>query len=142
MVRTAKRSDDNHRWQHIIFLPTFIKSSPRGESFIFNRTLPSMLINNPHQFRKVIDPVTTADVTLRDRNGVDVTDDLCHSILDDVFASSFSTSVSSSYIVLQVCNFLQMFSVIVDYEGVRIVMENLRTSTTADFNDISVMEEW
>lgn len=85
-------------------------------------------MNNSGQFRKVIHPTTSADVKLSDSGGADTPNDMYPSILNDVVASYFSMRASSSYPVLQVCNWLPMFPVIVDCEGVGNVIENLKVS--------------
>lgn len=63
--------------------------------------------------------------------------EVCSFLLNDVFVGSFSCTVTSDCPVFRTYDFLPMFPVIVNCEGVSNIIENLKTNTTAGIDNIN-----
>lgn len=112
------------------------------KAHFLNNALPSMLLNNPCQFWKVINPSFSSNLMLRGADEVYLSDDQCSFVSNEMFAKSSSIPVTSRFPVFPTCDFLPMFPVIIVSEGIAKIIDNLKMSSAAGTDIYVIFEKY
>uniref|UniRef100_A0A147BJF6 Putative tick transposon n=1 Tax=Ixodes ricinus TaxID=34613 RepID=A0A147BJF6_IXORI len=105
-------------------------------SFYYQR-LPNMLINNPKQFWKIINPSPTTLISLIDKEGISIDVENCANILNEVFNLVFTKEIVGNHPVTSAYNFPLMSAIEFDEEGIYHIIKNLKLSSSAGVDELN-----
>lgn len=129
--RLAKKSPSDYRWNaYTTANKAYIAAVKLAKSHFLQRTLPSMLINDPKKFWRVITPSKTNSITLTGPDGSIIPSSECSSLLNAVFCQNFVVSSNPSIPELQNCNYLSMDPIVTDPGGVSKIIQSLKPSSS------------
>lgn len=138
LFRSAKLNHSVTRWDSYRMAAEEYKNSVKNAKHLFfNNTLPSMLLNNPRQFWNTINGSDNGVVSLITSDGQAIADTECASVLNNVFAKSFSVQCNTSVPSLPLYNFLPMNSIVFDVIGISEIIDGLKISSTSGVDDIN-----
>lgn len=131
LYRKAKLLPTNARWvAYKVANNSYVSAVKNAKSNFFQSTLPSLLLNNPQSFWRVINPSTTDSIKLLDHNDESIPDNECPVVLNRFFCSNFVVSSSTSLPSPKLHDYPLMNSIIIDTRGISKIIQSLKPSSS------------
>lgn len=138
LFRTAKSSGCDKHWVAYKTAANAYKAAINEDKRIFfNVTLPSMLSNSIKQFWSVVNGPKRTDITLTGVGGIDIPREQCAFVLNDMFVKAFSSDAGSCFPMYPDYDFFPMDPLILDYDGIVKLIDNLKISSSCGIDNIT-----
>lgn len=137
LYRSAKKSNNSNRWSDYHRISEeYCRAISQAKQTFFNVTLPSYLQVDPRKFWNVVRGNAPDTIQLSQFN-TPVQSDQCCTVFNDVFASFFHDAAPVHFPPTTTVHAIQMDPILIDWVGIRKLIGNLKTSSSAGSDEIN-----